>query len=214
MKTHFYLIDLENVQPSQLELLRGDVRIKIFLGQLQTKIPVDLAAAIQAHGPAAEYVKVSGNGPNALDFHVAYYLGRLAVEFPDAVFHIISKDTGFDPLVAHLKSRKISCERSADVKAAVKPPVPTPPVPKPPIEPKTAKAPTDPLERAQAYLASLKGAKPAKLAALRNALKAHLGGSLTEAELDVLLKKLQKANLLRVEDGGKVSYLSELRPAP
>lgn len=204
MKTHFYLIDLENVQPSQLELLRGDVRIKIFLGQHQTKIPVELAAAIQAHGPAAEYVKVSGNGPNALDFHVAYYLGRLAVEHPEAAFHIISKDTGFDPLVQHLKSKKISCDRSADVKAA-----PKSPTPKPPAEAEPAKAPTAALERAKLYLANLKAAKPAKLATLRNALKAYLGGSLADAELDALLEKLKKANLLRVEAGGKVSYLKQ-----
>jgi hypothetical protein len=58
---------------------------------------------------------MDGNGTNALDFHIAYYIGRLAAKCPDAYFHIISKDTGFDPLIKHLKGQGISCQRSAAV---------------------------------------------------------------------------------------------------
>ena len=58
---------------------------------------------------------MSGNGPNALDFHIAYYIGRLATSNTNCFFHIISKDTGFDPLIAHLKEQKIYTCRSKDV---------------------------------------------------------------------------------------------------
>lgn len=34
---------------------------------------------------------------------------------PDAYFHIVSKDTGFDPLINHLKGKKILACRSKDV---------------------------------------------------------------------------------------------------
>ena len=44
-----------------------------------------------------------------LDFHIAYYLGDLAVKEPDADFYILSKDTGFDPLIEHLEGRKYKC---------------------------------------------------------------------------------------------------------
>jgi len=50
-------------------------------------------------GERAEYVRISGNGSNALDFHIAFYIGQLAAHEPDAYFHIISKVTGFDPLI-------------------------------------------------------------------------------------------------------------------
>ena len=49
------------------------------------------------------------------DFHIAYYIGRLAAETPDAFFHVISKDTGFDPLIKHLKTQKILCQRSKSI---------------------------------------------------------------------------------------------------
>lgn len=62
-------------------------------------------------GPRAEYVRISGNGPNALDFHIAFYIGKLATADPKGFFHVISKDTGFDPLIAYLKGRKILAGR-------------------------------------------------------------------------------------------------------
>ena len=62
---------------------------------------------MQRLGENAEYVKMGGNGSNALDFHIAFYIGQLAERGPNAYFHIISKDSGFDPLIKHLKTRKV-----------------------------------------------------------------------------------------------------------
>jgi len=116
MKDHFVLIDFENVQPKNMGLLKGGAfKIKVFLGASQAKVSLEMAQALQTFGNDAEYIQISGNGSNALDFHIAYYIGRLAVEHPDACFHIISKDTGFDPLVKHLKAQGIECKRSATI---------------------------------------------------------------------------------------------------
>ncbi len=116
VRTNFVLVDLENVQPANIGLLYGGpFKIKVFLGATQSKISVELARAFQPFGPDVEYVQMDGNGTNALDFHIAYYVGRLAAEYPDAYFHVISKDTGFDPLIKHLKGHKIFCQRSAAV---------------------------------------------------------------------------------------------------
>jgi hypothetical protein len=62
-----------------------------------------------------EYVQISGSGPNALDFHIAFYIGQFAAQDPTACFHIVSNDTGFDPLIEHLKSRKISAARTPSI---------------------------------------------------------------------------------------------------
>ena len=87
MKTNFVLIDYENVQPDITSLLNGEAfKIKVFVGAAQAKVPLELARTLQAFGPDAEYIQIEGRGSNALDFHIAYYLGQLAAAFPDAVF--------------------------------------------------------------------------------------------------------------------------------
>ena len=116
MTTNFVLVDFENVQPSNMGLLKGGpFHIKVFLGASQGKISLEMAQALQTFGDAAEYIQVVGNGKDALDFHIAYYIGKLAAENPGASFSIISRDTGFDPLVKHLKLKHIECKRSASI---------------------------------------------------------------------------------------------------
>lgn len=113
MKTNFVLIDYESVQPKLLSSLNQEhFHVFVFLGEHQTKIPLDLVEAMQILGNRAKYIKINGVGPNALDFHIAFYIGQIAKETPDSYFHIISKDKGFDPLIKHLKSLKILCARS------------------------------------------------------------------------------------------------------
>jgi hypothetical protein len=116
LKNNYVLIDFENVQPKNLAILNGhEFKVIVFVGSNQAKIPFELASALQALGANAEYVKIGGKGPNALDFHIAFYIGQLAERDPNAYFHIISKDTGFDPLIKHLKERKIFAQRERDL---------------------------------------------------------------------------------------------------
>ncbi len=116
MATQYVLIDFENVHPKNLELLTTHpFKVFVFVGASQTRVPFDLADSMQLLGNSARYIKISGNGQNALDFHIAYYVGELAGKDPDAHFHIISKDKGFDPLIKHLKGRKIRIQRERDL---------------------------------------------------------------------------------------------------
>ena len=116
MPTNYVLIDFENVQPKNLEILANHTfKIFVFVGANQTKVPFDLATAMQDFGDNAKYIKISGNGQNALDFHMAFYVGQLSLQDPEGYFHIISKDTGFDPLVKHLRSKKIRIHRERDL---------------------------------------------------------------------------------------------------
>jgi len=112
MRSNIVLIDSENVQPDSLQLLASEhFRVMLFIGANQTKVPVETVLAMQQLGTRAEYVQIAGNGPNALDFHIAYYIGVRAALEPTAYFHIVTKDTGFDPLIQHLKSKKILASR-------------------------------------------------------------------------------------------------------
>lgn len=191
MKTNYVLVDFENVQPDNLDLLRGgQFKIKVFVGANQ-KISVDVAKALQAFGADAEYIQIEGNGKNALDFHIAYYIGRLIMESPDAYFHIISKDTGFDPLVKHLKDQKINCRRSSAVDDI--------PLVKNGIDSRVTKEHFD-----TAVERLTKGTKPRTEKTLASTIKG-LFKQPSDEQVAAITKELQKRKLVVVTDG-KISY--------
>lgn len=112
------LIDYESVQPeSLLGLDLPHWHCMVFVGAGQTKVSLTLAMAMQRMGARAQYVQMTGQGPNALDFHIAFYLGQLAAADSAAVFHVVSKDKGFDPLIQHLQSLNIAVLRTANLSA-------------------------------------------------------------------------------------------------
>jgi len=125
MSKPYILLDFENVQPKTLDRLQpGSVRIKVFLGQHQNRLMLELVQALQPFGADAEYIAIQGSGPDAVDFHIAFYIGRLAAGDPGATFTIVSRDKGFDPLVRHLVGLGIPCQRIPDIDgtpAAAKP---------------------------------------------------------------------------------------------
>jgi hypothetical protein len=190
------LVDFENVQPKDLALLTGgSYKIQVFLGTHQGKIPVAMARALQAFGPDVEYVQVNGSGNNALDFHIAYYIGRLAATAQDAHFHVISKDTGFDPLLKHLKEQGISCRRSISIADI-------------PLGSATTSGSESIAERVKAVvenLAKRKSARPRTLKTLRTTIKALLGSQLMEDELDRLIEQLTRRGVIKIA-AGKVQY--------
>lgn len=113
---NYVFIDYENVQPLFFKLNQDfKYRVICFVGARQTRIPVSLACSMQALGHDAEYVQVSGTGKNALDFHISLYVGKLFEQDPAGHFHIISKDTGFDPLIQHLQERNAAIQRHDDI---------------------------------------------------------------------------------------------------
>jgi len=228
MKTQFVLVDFENVQPKNLGALQaGPFHIKVFLGASQSKITLELARTLQAFGSDAEYIQVSGNGSNALDFHIAFYIGRLAAAYPEAGFTIVSKDTGFDPLIRHLTTLGIVCTRVKAITDIVpaKPASAAAPVIKPAPRKATAKtavkAATKTAQKSVqkavmaprpgrydevvARLVKLKAARPATLKKLGSSMLSWFKPPLDQAEVDALLAQLAKDGKIRIS-GTKVSY--------
>lgn len=210
MKPHFVLVDFENVQPKSLVSLQGGQhQVRVFLGASQTKITLELAQSLQAFGPDAKYVQVSGNGSNALDFHIAFYIGRLSAQHPGATFTIISRDTGFDPLVKHLAGKGIACRRSASIGDAGKtvPPVKPPSVPKRTAAREAVKSvPPDPrLAVVLENLGNMKSNRPRTLKTLSASVRSWFKPALDDKALAALLDQLAKAGRIKVE-GSKVSY--------
>ena len=194
MKNNYVLIDFENVQPKNLAILNGhEFRVIVFVGANQAKISFELASALQALGSNAEYVKIGGNGHNALDFHIAFYIGQLAERDPNAYFHIISKDTGFDPLIKHLKERKIFAQRERDLAEI------------PLLRISNATSAEEKIEAIVKSLAARGHARPRKVKTLANTVNSLFSRTLDEAELTDIIGQMKKRNLIAVENE-KVSY--------
>ncbi|CRI66763.1 hypothetical protein THIOKS13090001 [Thiocapsa sp. KS1] len=83
----------------------------VLVGAHQERLPFDLVAAMQALGARARYVKIGRAGKNALDFHLAFHLGELVARNPEATYRIVSKDGGFDALIADFQVRGLAVER-------------------------------------------------------------------------------------------------------
>ena len=202
MKTDFILIDFENVQPGNLALLRGrDFKIMVFLGATQAKLPADLACELQALGTNAEYVRCAGSGPNALDFHIAYHVGRLAAEHPEADFHIISRDTGFDPLIRHLKTRGTVCHRWANLSSM---PETKPAAPLPGADQVKAAA-ADSVKRVIENLAKRGAAKPRTVKRLCSSIRGLLGADTSDEAIAKVVQELEARGITKVIDR-RVSY--------
>lgn len=194
MATNYVLIDFENVQPSNLEVLKKHLfKVLVFVGANQTKVPFDLATAMQALGDSAQYVKIAGSGKNALDFHIAYYVGELAGTEPGAFFHVISRDTGFDPLIKHLKSKKIKVQRERDLAEI-------------PVLRMSSATSND--EKVDAIVKNLAGrgqSRPRKVKTLSNTINSLFTENLTEQKLALLVKTLEQKQYIKVNNGN-VSY--------
>jgi hypothetical protein len=107
----YLYIDYENVQDVQVEVIKKTVKVAIIVGQDQTKVPIDLVQKTQPFGSAVEWIQVSGKGRNALDFFIAFFLGRDVAIDRGKSFIIYSKDTGYDPLINYLKKSGIKARR-------------------------------------------------------------------------------------------------------
>lgn len=94
-------VDYENMGNIK-KLVPIDGYYIFFIGSTQTSIPKSLVLA--TNNIKVEWVAIEGSGKNALDFHIAYFLGKKDLE-SDTLHFILSKDTGYDPLIAFINKK-------------------------------------------------------------------------------------------------------------
>ena len=200
MPTNYVFIDFENVQPKNLEILENHpFKIFVFVGANQTKVPFDLATTLQNFGDDARYIKIAGNGQNALDFHIAFYIGQLSLQDPKGLYHIISKDKGFDPLINHLKSKKIKVYREKDLAE---------------IPVLRISSATNKDEKIKAIINNLAGrgqSRPRKVKTLSNTINSLFNPRLEEKELAALVSELKNRKYIIIKDNN-VSYKLPKQP--
>jgi hypothetical protein len=104
-------IDLENVSKIDDLYLSSHTKIYIIVGKGQEKLSFDLLKDKYNKVESIELIKVNGVGSNALDFFIAFYLGKYYDDFRNAKIIIYTKDGGYEPLKNHLFEKNINILR-------------------------------------------------------------------------------------------------------
>jgi hypothetical protein len=219
MTTSYVLVDFENVQPDMSALAGMPFKVVVFFGAKQQEGRVQARTMLSLYklGSNLEIVELLHSGKNALDMHIAWWLGRIFERESDAIAHVISRDTDFDPLIAYLKTRGFQVSREKDVSALARTsPAPQPtkkskqPAPaakKGPAAKPIPKAADDGLARFLKQLQSMSG-KPSTRRKLEQTLAAffkHHGGERSGKDIEQQVDELIRRKLV-IQAGTKVTY--------
>jgi PIN domain len=190
-------VDFENVHEVNPAVIGArSVSLTLLLGARQTKLDAALVEKLMEHAATVQLVRLTTSGNNSLDFALAYYVGRAVMTDPTGHFHIVSKDTGFEPLIEHLRSRHIHAQRHDDFTTLA-----FPGVAKPPSVPLK-----DLMPRVLEHLGKHVNNRPKRKKTLLSHLRAFLGNAVTEADVVDLVEKLSKAGRLSIGDKDAVTY--------
>jgi hypothetical protein len=121
------LVDYENIGKIDLGAIPDGVRVPFFFGASQRSVPTEFLKAALRLGERFVPIDIEGQGKNALDFHIAFYLGEYLAGAPETACVILSKDKGFDPLVRHLTLRGFAVRRAGSMAEALTPRTPAAP---------------------------------------------------------------------------------------
>lgn len=188
--THHIFIDYENVSETDFSRIVGKpVRVFMILGANHTKLPTSLFEFLQDHPDQLRILRTPLTGRNALDFVLACELGQLVATEPESYFHIISKDSGFDALVKHLKGKKRLVARHSSLGEI-------------PLLFTTEER----LLRLYLNLRDPEKSRPNKRKALEAVIQGNFGRSLSSEIVDKTITDLVHRNIIVMSDTGQISY--------
>jgi hypothetical protein len=223
MPNKYLLVDFENVPKLDLDAVPDGVTVPFFFGASQKKVDTSFLKSALRLGQRFIPIDIEGQGKNALDFYIAYYVGEYFALDKGVECVILSKDKGFDPLVKHLQKRGLKVRRVASVSEAfprvgrtsVAVPAPSPaPAQKPQAAQKKMESATRPppadadLARAAEILAKMpKKNRPRTRKRLHAHLKSTFAGKLADGAIQGLIDRLIARQSLRDDGRGSLTYL-------
>jgi hypothetical protein len=202
LPVNYVFVDYENVHEVDHTLIGSKtVHLTLLVGARQSRLDAALVEKVLEHAASVQLVRLNSCGKNAVDFALAYYLGKAAQADPTAYFHIISKDSGFDPLIEHLGGRRIRVRRHEDYAALTFLKAPEAAV----------AAPEDLLIRALTHLQKNITNRPKKKKTLASHLAAVCGKTAAWTGADELIERLCKAGHLTIGDKEAVTYSASIQ---
>lgn len=174
-------IDYENIGNLGKIDLSGYERVIVFLGAKQPRL--DFANTRYDKPINMLVVHLKETQANNLDFHLAYYMGKLdAAAEKDVVFEVVSNDAGFAPLITHIQRGGRTCKQltavglSADSKRLIQ------------------SLKSKPVEK-----------RPKKVAGLRNYVASYLGLQGDDIAIQNHLNQLVRNNVVTISEA-EVEY--------
>lgn len=196
MKEGLLLVDYENVGQVELEAIPEHVHVLFFFGASQRSVPTGLLKGALKLGKRFVAIDIEGRGKNALDFHIAFYLGECLATSPRQHCSILSNDKGFDPLIKHLLGRGFTVRRVGSVKQAFGQPRAAP----------SRETPSAFQELAVRWLSGMqKNKRPRKRKGLVSYLESRFGRKVSEQDVQKLVDRMVSDKQL-VDTGGAITY--------
>jgi hypothetical protein len=210
----YILIDYENIHPDAIamQLLKmNKLKILIF-AKRKDRLSFDRAKILQPLGRKVEYILTKATGANALDFHIACYIGVLLQKAPGSQVYIISNDSGFDSLIstvneserlkvkrcgsfANIPGLKLKYTKEMEMEIENTPEVPR------------LAAFESCINKARNSLHKSGNARPRTITTLTRSLDAMFNHEMTDQEIQEILAEMQRDGFVNVADDGKVSYI-------
>ena len=185
------LIDYENLQVKNLDdVYCLDADVYVFRGPTQNKLPAELIESAQKFGSRITWIKTSRQGHNALDFHIAYFVGQIVQSDSKVFFHIVSKDDGFDALIDFMKERKLFIDRVESIDDI-------------PLVKKMKAIESNPVAFIKDRILNV--SSPSRLKTLRTAIAKWLEKD-KEKLINGIVESLKKEKFLEIDAQGKVTY--------
>jgi len=202
MSDTMLLVDFENVGKIDLAAVPERFVVTLFFGAAQRSVPKEFLKAAVKLRERFVSIDIEGQGKNALDFHIAYYLGQYLTQSAKTPCVILSKDRGFDPLIKHLGMRGFTVRRANTLREAC-----------PPAAAVTRRATLGresisvPVHEAalQWLSGSTKNRRPRTRKALAAYLHSHFAKRIPEEEVQNLIERLIASGQLS-EANGRIVY--------
>lgn len=194
-RTNYIFVDFENIQEVDLDLIANKpVVVILVLGERHKNLPVEMVKQFLRYPTQVRLIEAGRSGRNALDFVLAYRIGVESVRDPKGFFHIVSRDTGFDALILHLKKNNILADRHESFAQALG---------------LTGANLADLQDRVKVVIGRLtrnKKSRPKRKRTLLSQINAYFGKLLSESELEEMLKTLITEEVIEIKPRGDVVY--------
>lgn len=195
-RTNYIFVDFENIHEVDLDLIADKpVVVILVLGQRHKNLSTELVKQLLRYAEQVRLVETGHAGKNALDFVLAYHIGRQAIADTTGRFYILSRDHGFDALIHHLKDNGILAARHDEFG-------------KIPLLLKEAPALDERVKLLATRFAAHQENRPKKEKTLRSHIHAHFGKKLSDAELDATINALIEREIITITAAGGVGYKS------
>ncbi len=194
-RTNYIFVDFENVHEVDLDrVAKKPVVVILVLGEKHKKLSVELVKKLLKYQDQVRLIEAGRSGKNALDFVLAYRIGVESQLNPKGSFHIVSRDTGFDPLIDHLNHNGILAKRhetfasALGQSAGLQPALP------------------DRIGLVVERLTKNKKNRPKREKTLRSQINASFQKQMSKGELDEMLKELIGRKVIEITPQGAVIY--------